>query len=408
MKYFKNTELAKMYRVSEKSVRNWIQATQQGKTNLLLYEENGRAFIANTPQNTALISELAEKGKKYKNRRVSKVIYPKQSLYETFSTKQILDIISGVTIHHEIPLQYNYIHEGAEFWDKYANRLASDNVSNIITGTVTLIDNNLEELDRLLASNKKVNIIDLGPGNGLPVKSLLAHFIENDRLNRYIGIDISQDILDITGKHVKEWFGDKVNFEGHVRDFSTERFDDLFVEDYANDEQDMPINLVLLLSGTICNFRSPQQALQVINNSLGPKDLFLYTTKLDTPTTRLYFDLGVETKPNPKDYLFHFIVDMLNLDESLYEMDQYFDAQKGARSISLRPKVDLTIKVKFDKGERTIELDKGEPILLWRYWHFSALDVINQFDAADFSFMQAVKSPSQEYLLLISRIKTGE
>jgi uncharacterized SAM-dependent methyltransferase len=397
-----------MYRVSEKSVRNWIRATQQGKTDLLLYEEKGRAFIANTPQNTALVGKLVEKGKKYKNSRVAKVIYPKQKLYDTFSTKQILDIISGIAIHQEIPLQYNYIDSGADFWDKYANRLAAEDVSNVLTGSMDLIATNLEDLDRLLASHKKVNVIDLGPGNGLPVKTLLAHLIEKKRLNRYIGIDISQDILNITENHVKEWFGDGINFEGHVRDFSTERFDDLFVEDYANDEKDMPINLVLLLSGTICNFRSPTQALQVINNSLGPQDLFLYTTKLDTPSTRMYFDLGVDTKPNPNDFLFHFIVDMLNLDESLYEMDQYFDAHKKARSISLRPKVDLSIKVKFEKGERTIELDKGEPILLWRYWHFTALDVINQFDAVGFSLMQATKALSQEYLLLISRIKTGE
>lgn len=408
MKYFKNTELAKMHRVSEKAVRNWIIAAQQAKIDLLLFEENGRPYIANTPQNTALIEKLVEKGKKYKNGRVAKVIHPTQKFYNTLTTKQILDIISGITIHHEIPLQYNYIDGGADFWDKYASRLATEDVPNILTSSVKLIEFNLDDLDRLLESHKKVNVIDLGPGNGIPVKNLLSHLLEQGRLNRYIGIDISNDILKITEQHIHQWFGDRVNFEGYARDFSTERFDDLFVDDYASDEEDMPINLVLLLSGTICNFRSPAQALQVIYNSLGPKDLFLYTTKLDTPSTRLYFDLGLESKPRPQDFLFHFILDMLNLDESLYELDQIFDTQKRARSITLRPKVDLTIKFKFPKGERTVELNKNESILLWRYWHFSALDVINQFDATGFSLMQATKALNQESMLLISRIKTGE
>ena len=69
LKYFKNTELAKIYNVSEKSVRNWIQAARSGKLDLQLYEHNGRLAIANITKNTETIKKLAENGKKYKNSR---------------------------------------------------------------------------------------------------------------------------------------------------------------------------------------------------------------------------------------------------------------------------------------------------------------------------------------------------
>ena len=65
MKYFKNTELAKLYNVSEKSVRNWIEATKKGKLQLQLYEGGSKAYIANTTKNTLMLEDLVEKGKKY-------------------------------------------------------------------------------------------------------------------------------------------------------------------------------------------------------------------------------------------------------------------------------------------------------------------------------------------------------
>lgn len=407
MKYFRNTELANLYHVSEKTVRNWIEAAQSNKLDLQLFENNNKFFIANTPQNNASIKKLVEKGKKYKNRRGALTISPLPSFYTTYGTRQIVDIISNITIHRELPLQYNYVDGGAEYWDQYAKRLAREDVPNILTNTIDLLDSNLDALDRLVNGHKKINIIDLGPGNGLPVKRLLSHFLQQGRLNRYIGIDISQEILDITQAHIQQWFGNKITFEGYVRDFGSERFDDLFADDYTGDDEDIPLNIVLLLSGTICNFRSPGQALLAINNSLSPNDLLVYTTKLDTPNTRRYFDLGLESRPNPRDYLFHFLIDKMNLPDDSYELDQTFDEVKMARSISLRPTIDLSIQFDLLKGTRVIHLNKNEPVLVWRYWHFGILDVIHQFDQGGFNLVQVTKSREQECMLLISQIKTG-
>lgn len=405
MKYFKNVELAKLYHVSEKSVRNWIQAASENKLKLQLFIENGRPYIANTPQNSLIIEELVERGQKYKNSRGLSVISPTPKFYKTYSKKQIFDIISNLAIHQEIPLQYSYVDGGADYWDKYAKRLEKDKAPNILTGTVDLLSFNVAEVDRLIGDRRKVNVVDLGPGNGLPVRTLLQHLLDKDRLGRYIAIDISKEMLKITEQHVREWFGDEVEFEGHVRDFSSERFDDLFADDLAGDDADMPVNLVLLLSGTLCNFRSPDQALQAINNSLGLDDLFIYTTKLDTPNSRRYFDLGIESTPKPLDFLFKIVIDLLNFKDSHYEVDQYFDESKQARFVKIRPKIDLMLEFKVDRGIRRIHLRKNEPILLWRYWHKDVLGVINQFEKNGFDLQQATKSKNQEYLLLISKIK---
>lgn len=408
VKYFKNTELAKLYNVSEKSVRNWIHAASEGKLDLQLYTLDGKSYVANISKNNLIIDELVKKGQKYKNKRGFREIIPTPKFYATYSSKQIFDIISSLSIHRELPLKYSYVDGGAEYWDKYAQRLLYEPTPNMLTSTVDLLALNLDDLDRLIGSRKYVNIVDLGPGNSLPVKQLLSHLLEVGKLKRYIALDISKEMLEISKRNVNDWFGEDVKFEGYVRDINYERFDDLFADDYAGNDEDIPLNLVLLLGGTLCNLRSPAQALQAINNSMGLDDLFIYSTKLDTPNARRYFDFNISSESQELTPRHKLALDMLNIDRSLYTVEQFFDKEKVARFISVRLKMALSINFNLSKGSRIVRLKKDDSVLLWRYWHQTAMDIINQIDASDFDLQRVVKSEDQEYLLLISKIKFTE
>jgi len=403
VKYFKNTELAKLYHVSEKSVRNWIDASLQGKNTLQLYEHGGKKYIANTSKNTILVAELAEKGKKYKNSRGFKVITPTDHFYEVYSNKQILDIVSSLTIHRELPLQYTYVDGGADYWDQYAQRLLTDQTPNMLTRTIQLIDLSIQNLERLIEPNRKVNVIDLGPGNGLPIRKLLSHLISKGLLGRYIAIDISKEMLGVAERNIKSWFGD-IPFEGYVRDIRYERFDDLLINNPAEDSCEIK-NLVLFFGGTLSNFRAPDQCLQAINNSLGLDDLLMYCTRLDTPNSRRHFDFASGGEKTVLDSHDKFLPDLLNIEESLYDVEQIFDLEKRARFIEIRMKIALELRFNLPNGSRSVSLDKDTSILLFRYWHQNALSVISQFDRNDFNLMHATKSEDQEYLLLLSQIR---
>jgi uncharacterized SAM-dependent methyltransferase len=409
VKYYRNTQLAKLYHVSEKSVRNWIQSALEGKLELELQQENGKPYIANTSKNMLVIEQQAQKGKKYKNSRAFKIVTPSKEFYELYNRKQILDIISHLTVHHEIPLQYGYVNGGAEYWDEYAKRLDSEASPNIFHCTVELLEMAQSNIDLLTNEYQLVNVVDLGPGNAMTLRSTLDHLLKQGRLKKYIAVDISPKMLEITKRNIKEWFGDKVNFEGHVRDFSYERFHDLFAGDYADGPDETPANLVFLLGGTLSNFRSPAQALHAVNNSMGVDDILVYSAYLDTPKTRRYFDFNVTPNQGirPLALPSRLTLSHLNIDESLYDIEQIYNEVSHARTISILPKLDLSVNFELDNGRRIVELRKGEPILIWRHHHFTALGLINQFDVTDFELQQAIKSKEQEYFLLISKIKTN-
>ncbi|HEV2403390.1 MAG TPA: L-histidine N(alpha)-methyltransferase [Candidatus Saccharimonadales bacterium] len=407
MLYFKKAELAETYHISEKTVTNWIRETKDGKLGLELHEEHGRAWIANTTSNIALIKELVSERRKFRNSRGVKVISPKPEFYELYNQQQIFDISSNLDIRHEIPFQYGYFDGGADYWNRYAERLASEKVPNFLNTTIRQLRTNQGYIDDLLSRYERVNVIDVGVGNALPVNELLRHLIDQKKLGRYIAVDISASMLEIAKHNIQDWFGSSVSFEDYEADINYDRFTELLVEDTIGKDAKATINLVLALGGTFANLRSPDGAFKIIHDSMNRNDLLLYNLKLDSEAARQYFDFGIGKKLPPLDAKAKMIIDLLNIDGSFYDVEMGFDEQQRERYIRIRLKVALTIRFAFEKGERTIEFNKNDTILLWRYRHQNAEEVSQQLDRNDFDVLQTSQTEDKDYLLTVSRVKRG-
>lgn len=407
MQYFKNVDLTKMYPVSEKAVRNWISAAKEGKLELALYEKDDRHYIANVTRNFAIIDSLVEERKKYANSTTRKTVIPCRDFYNVYNEEQVLDIISGLEIYKEIPFQYTYFNGGAEYWDKYASRLLADNLPSTLTSTISLLNLNLRYIESLIKNCKKVNIVDVGVGNGLPARDLLQYLLDKKLLGRYIAIDLSDSMLKVAQRNVEKWFNDQVKFEGYVKDINYDRFKDTMTEELLSSDADQTITIVLLFGGTIHNLREPLEALRLVHDSMRPNDLLLHSKRLDTETARRSFDLNPSHQVELVPPQFKFLLNLLSIPDDAYAMEQRFDERQGLRRFSIRIKTALTIEFKYKGIDRVLTFDKGDVILLERIWHHSAADVYKYLDESHFNLMHASQTEDHDYLLTVSRIKTN-
>jgi uncharacterized SAM-dependent methyltransferase len=406
MIYFKKAELAETYHVAEKTVTNWIKEAKLGKLDLELHQEHGRAWITNTTRNIELIEHLVEGRKKFRNSRGLKSITPKLEFYKLYNQQQIFDIISSLDIYHEIPLEYAYFNGGADYWDKYAHRLAAEKVPNFLTSTIKQLQANQGYIDDLTSRYERVNVIDIGPGNAMPVRELLQHLVDNGKMGRYVANDISPAMLKIVKSNVNKWFGDAVPFVGFNGDINYDRFIELLAQDSVGQNAKSTINVVIALGGTFANLRSPNDAFKTIRNSMNRQDILVYNLKLDSKRTRQYFDLGIRAESTPLDAHKKMVVDLLNIDESLYNVEVGYDDQQRERYMQLRLKVAMTITFTLEKGDRTVEFNKNDTILVWRYWHQNVQDVVRQLNHNDFDVLQTSLTEDKDYLLTVSRVKS--
>lgn len=404
MLYFKKAELAETHHVSEKTVTNWIREAKDGKLDLELHEEHGRAWIANTTSNIELIEQLVEKRKKFRNSRGIKTITPKPEFYELYKQDQIFDITSSLDMYHEVMTDYTYFNGGAEYWELYVQRLAVEKIPNLLTSTIKQLKANQGYIDDLTSRYKRINVVDIGPGNGLPVKEFLQHLLDQGRLGRYIALDISPAILELNRRNIEKWFGSKVAFEGHLIDIKYERFAHLIAENALFQNKDN-VNVVLSLGAGFSNFRSPEDAFKTVRSSMNQQDIFVHNLKLDSKISRQYFDLGLRT--NSAFIAAHdkMMIDLLNIDDSLYDVEMGYDNQERQRYIRIRLKVALQIKFIMEKGERIVEFNKNDTIMVWRYWHQSAQEVIAQLAHNNFDVLQTSQTEDKDYLLTVSKVK---
>jgi hypothetical protein len=242
----------------------------------------------------------------------------------------------------------------------------------------------------------------------MPVRGLLQHLLERDVLSRYIAIDISQDMLDIAERNIKEWFGDKVKFEGHIRDIGFERFDDLLVDDMLGSQSSQTVNLMLLLGATPMNFLNPSDVLKVVYGSMGDNDLLVYSNKYDTEVSRNYFDFGIVPGTNGLSPKYSAMLRLLNIDESLYDVEMGFYELKRMRYVRVKLKAALTIKFVFGDSERAVSFEKGDTILLLRVWHQTMLEIISVFEKTGFKLLQSSTTKDRQYLLTISGVEADQ
>lgn len=412
MQYFKHSELANAYHVSMKTVHNWISAAKEEKLGLTLHEAKSGLYVANTAENAQILETLAEKGKKYRNTLHHKIIRPTTAFFDLYSERQILDIIKNLNTYREVPRQYNYLGGGATNWDNWLKKLEKDTSPNLLKGTVDLLHQNMHAIAHLIEDDTRVNVIDLGVGNALPAKELLSHLLSKEILHRYIAIDISSSMLDIAEQNVNTWFNGQVKTEKYVRDITHERFDDIVMKDMLDSNAEKTINIVLLLGATPNNFPSFTSCFSVAYGSMSKNDLLIYTNKLDTESSRRYFDFSADPNNNIRPGLsalspsHKYILDLMNITPEIYAVESGFDDKKFMRYIRIRLKSSITLDFSHGNISRSVSIEKGDTLLMLRYWHQSAQEIISIFENIGFMLLHSSMTNDRQFFLSISGLET--
>ena len=410
MLYFKNSELAYTYHVSVRTVRNWIEAAKQGKLDLDLHSQGNKTYVSNTSRNLSTIEQLVERGKKYRPHRAVKTVTPKPEFYQLFNDAQIYDIIRSINLYKEIPVQYCYFNEGARYWDDYVQKMAEEETPNTLTSTIKLLKENRSYIDEILSPYSRINIIDIGVGNGLSVKDLIQHLSDQRKFGRYIGVDLSASMLNIAKDNLSKWFGKAFPFEGYQLDINYERFSSIIASEYFLSQSDNTANLVLFLGGTLNNLRDPGQVLKTLRDSMTEKDILIHSQKLDTSNSRRYFDFNVkveESKRLPAQS--RFLIELFGINESHYDIETGYDHDENQRYIVVKFNSALLIdfNLKNNAAKKVVSFNKGDTLMLWRARHSNALDIMELFDKNNLHVLQSSQTSDQEYLLTVSRVNIG-
>lgn len=402
--YYKSKELATLYGVSRRTVTNWIEQTLKGRLQLELIKIDEQFYIAQSLFNQTMLLTLVNERRKFLNHKSLKHVSPTERFYTLYSERQILDIIHNLENYRDIPRQYNYFAEGADYWNTHIHNLLAQSSPNILNATTSLLETHLQYLGKLLEPYSRVNILDIGVGNALPVRGILEFLATSKKLGSYTAIDTSERMLAIAKSNLRQWFGDELQIESYSRDIRFERFGDVIKR--VPRQEKTTVNLVLFLGALLINHRDPYEVLQVFRESMLYNDILIYTsaTNLGAPDRRNVYTVS-STVSNPIPMMYRFILDELNIDPSLYTVEIGFDEKESARYLKVKLKHAVSIEFKLKKGSWVVDLNKDDSIQLLYARSETAFDVANQFQARGFNPLLLSKTDDNHFMLLISNLQ---
>jgi SAM-dependent methyltransferase len=335
--YSTNTEIAEKFGVSEGAVRNWIKGAKEGRNNLQLIQEGKRFYIKDNEHNNLVLFRLAEKGKVHKMSSSRKVTSPKKEFYEIFNKEQIIEIIYNLK-QNQIPVKFTYFDMGADYWNSYVNgnsRLYTDELKGLET-----IRASIEYIKIRLRAFKKVNVLDIGTGNGLPIKLLLTELKKAGFELTYSAFDISSSMLKILEKNLNNWFPD---MKKHFTQTDIEH-NNLRTHTFELHGGNLnSANLLLFLGSTVGNSNERDSILKNIKNSMSENDFLLLDAEIKSKN-----DFKLVTKYlvlEPIKGLDMWVLNKLNLEDCLELSIEYLDDIDAVCHIFI---FDKDVELKFE------------------------------------------------------------
>jgi len=203
-----------------------------------------------------------------------------------FSKHQLIEIFYALKGRKEIPLKYAYFENGVDHWDKKTkigieSIILADDAKptkfNMFAFQYQLIQQNLEMVLSSFKNCEKVNVIDVGCGNGWPVYPILSYLQENDQLNNYIALDLVEKMTNLAIKNLKsrEDLQDLKTFSC-VHDFEEGHFADK-IYPFA---QPFQANLFCFFGNTLGTVVDRVRALANIRDSMNEGDLLWISNSL--------------------------------------------------------------------------------------------------------------------------------
>ncbi|HEX8763104.1 MAG TPA: L-histidine N(alpha)-methyltransferase [Candidatus Saccharimonadales bacterium] len=308
--------------------------------------------------------------------------------YEVLNAQTLQSIMSSLTSSHELPLRFSYLGEGATRWDNAITVLSSEKQKALLPNYASILKSLWECI-----GDSPVNVIDLGPGNGLQAKELIDQLQSKDQLHAYVGADISSKMLVIASKNVRDWTHSETPVITHVKDFIKEDIDDIF-----NDEQlGTHPRVVLILGGTLDNDASPVEVLRKISQYLRPKDLLLYDvlTPIDAPSSQAAFLLSPRHS---------YLLELLGIRSDLYKTQRIYDASSHTRVDQIIPTADIELTYKINNIPRVATLREGEPITIWRYHSISPQEAKDNLQQSGLRVIATSDSKERRSLLFLCAV----
>lgn len=303
-----------------------------------------------------------------------------------FTKRQEFELITAIQGRGEIPLKFAYLGEGAKNWMQISKK--RETAADIHAVEMDLL---LKRLESFLGSfaTKKINVIDLGCGDGKKAVKIIRKAIEWGFIVRYAPVDISQPLLDASGENVRDEFPE-IEIVPYLLDFELGNFSEIT---YSL-SQGGYANLMLFLGTTLGNFDNANRVLTNFRDSMTASDYLIIGIEMTNFSLIDKILLRYQTEKENNNFLL-FIPKIIGYDDPSMKIGFSWNEKNHQIQAHLITLLDTAVQI----GEEKFTIEKGERILIGRSKKFTEPIVADIISEAGFRNEILTTTPTRSYLL---------
>lgn len=299
-------------------------------------------------------------------------------IVNSLSPEQFSEFISELRDNRNIPHKFSYITPiSTDFWDTFYTRNLDSETYTTPQATLQLLENSHKILD-YLTQDKELHVLDIGPGNGYPLKATLEKLSKDSDLKSYTAFDFSAAFNQLALNNMATWISD-IGFRNIEGDFESFDFGSIL------ETQDTAANIVYLLGGTLSNIEHRGNVLKKLIASLGTDDLFVVNFTLEEGSQKIVY--------GTMDFIFEgYIPKEIGIDLEASETKVFFEESTKRFLATITLDKDYHLRFKRDSRQEHVELKQGDVITVWMHLISSFQDIIKLIENSGGTVFSATKS----------------
>jgi uncharacterized SAM-dependent methyltransferase len=400
--YIETKELLSKYGVSNVTVAKWIRETQIGLTGLKYEIVGKRCKFLDIVENWFILDKLGEEAATKRSMIFSEEITPSKEFYEIFSYSEILEIIRDLRIRNMINFKFSYKGQGGRYWNNFYNENYISKIYQAPVWTEEILNYYSPILINKLKEYNTVNLIDLGPGNGKPVLKFIQKLNTQTNLKRYIPVDISDKLLELSVNNIKSALP-HVECIPFKKDFERDRLDDIFGFGIGKDQKTM--NLVTILGAILPNTYDAEIILKNIQKTMNSEDILLIDDVKNKIENNLNFEYFQDMNSDVVKQQTWIAKSLgISLENSKY-ITEYDNVTKQKFSYLL---LDRDYKIKFVLPNNhfvSVDLKKNSKLVSWFAFDSNPDSYSYILDKTNLSQIDSLTLPNDMHFIISARSK---
>jgi uncharacterized SAM-dependent methyltransferase len=335
---------------------------------------------------------------------ISRTAKPSSEFYSIFSEKEVLGIIHALEVKREIPLKYSYKGRGAKIWDDFYRKYVIPTWYRTSNVEIDLLNENFDYFNNNIKDGEKINIVDVGAGNSYPVKKFIQRLNKLKKINKYIALDISEELLYVSRNNFKKWFP-LVDFLTSTIDIENNSVPITLFQNKANLEIDKTAKIFLHLGVTIGNHQNRDEVFKNFRDSMEKNDFLVFTNEIGSNCT---WDGNVRGGCKYHvEQIYGWVKNKIGIKSEDCELVRKYDLKTDSIIANIKLHHDYTINFNCIGIDKSIEIYKGEEITIWRHHKFEIPQLLQELERSRLQLIQYNIDKYKSHIIVVCKVMSN-